>query len=142
VTIKAIATAAVALLWAGAAQADILHYEAVLKGAHETPANASHARGELTASVDSDQRTLDCSVTYSGLSGPATKAGFEDGGAATALMASKGVLGHGNQIDDHVQLTGPQMHDLAAGRWTFNISTMASPGGEISGKVNRSSGPY
>jgi len=144
VTINTImaAAAAVALLSTGSAQAGILHYEAVLRGANETPANASHARGELTASVDTDQRTLDYGVTYSGLSGPATKAGFQENGAATEVTASTGMLGHGTQINDHVQLTGPQMHDLADGRWTFNISTMASPGGEISGKVSRSGGPY
>ena len=142
-TINAIGiAAAAALLSAGSAQAGILHYAAVLKGANETPANASRARGELTASVDTDQRTLDYSVTYSGLSGPATKAAFQEGGAAAEVTTSAGALAQGTQIGDHVQLTAPQMHDLAAGRWTFNISTMASPGGEISGKVTRSGGPY
>jgi hypothetical protein len=143
VTIKAIAAAtALALLSVGSAQAGILHYEAVLKGANETPANASHARGELTASLDMDRRTLEYSVTYSGLSGPATTAGFQEQGSATGVAPAAGVSGKGAQINDQVQLTGPQIDDLNAGRWMFNISTMASPGGEISGKLMRSSGPY
>ena len=142
-TIKAIAAAtAVALLAAGSAQAGILHYEAVLRGANETPANASHARGELTANLDMDRHTLEYSVTYSGLSGPATTAAFQEHGSATGVGASAAVLGKGTEIDDQVQLTRPQIDDLNAGRWTFNISTMASPGGEISGKIMRSSEAY
>jgi hypothetical protein len=143
VTIKAIVAAtAVVLLSAGSAQAGILHYEAVLKGANETPANASHARGELTASLDLDRHTLDYSVTYSGLSGPATTAGFQRQGASAGVAAPASLPGKSSESDGQVQLTRPQIDELNAGRWTFNISTMASPGGEISGKIMRSSEAY
>jgi hypothetical protein len=140
---KTIAAAGAALLLAaGSARADILHYEALLKGANETPPTATHARGELTATLDTDRRMLDYSVTYSGLSGPATAAGFHEHGSAAAPAVAVQAPIQGPDIHASVKLTDSQINDLNAGRWSFNIDTMANPGGEIAGDLRRSSGAY
>lgn len=133
----AIAAAALALSAAGA-KADILHYEAQLRGANETPANATRAHGVVTAVLDTDRRALEYTVTYKDLSGPVVVAGFKaptsppDDPIVTAPAGSRA-----NTLHDVVTLTKAQVQDLNAGKWIFDISTSASPGGEIRGKVER-----
>ena len=134
------ATATALLLVAGAAQADILHFDAVLKGANETPPTAVRGHGEVTALLDTDRRTLDYTVTYSGLSGPATTAGFQQHGAATTPALASIVLGKDPEFHGDVQLTNGQISDLKAGKWSFNIGTTAHPGGEIGGSMKRMPG--
>jgi CHRD domain len=137
--LKTIAIAAAALgMSAAAAKADILHYEAHLRGANEAPANASRAHGVVTAVLDTDRRALEYTVTYKDLSSPVTVAGFKeptsppDDPIVTAPSDPKA-----DTIHDVVILTKAQVQDLNAGRWIFDISTSASPGGEIRGKVDR-----
>ena len=137
--LKTIAIAAAALgMSAAAAKADILHYEARLRGANEAPANASRAHGVVTAVLDTDRRALEYTVTYKDLSSPVTVAGFKeptsppDDPIVTAPSDPKA-----DTIHDVVILTKAQVQDLNAGRWIFDISTSASPGGEIRGKVDR-----
>ena len=139
-TIAATATAAL-LLAAGSAEADILHYQAVLKGANETP-NASHGRGELTGTLDTDRRVLDYTVTYSGLSGPATAASFHDRSGAAAQDVAAQAPAKGAELHATVQLTKAQIEELNAGRWSFTLGTKANPGGEVSGELQRSGGEY
>ena len=77
--LKTIAIAVAALgLSAAAAKADILHYEAQLRGANETPANATRAHGVVTAILDTDRRALEYTVTYKDLSSPVTVAEFKE----------------------------------------------------------------
>jgi len=138
---KTIAIAAAALgMSAAGARADIVHYEAQLRGANETPANPSRAHGVVTAVLDTDRRALEYTVTYKDLSGPVAIAGFKeptsppDDPIVTAPNDPKA-----NAIHDVVTLTKAQVQDLNAGKWIFDISTGASPGGEIRGKVERTS---
>src|SRR5579862_1020944 len=72
------AAAAAVLTGATAANAGILRFEATLRGAAETPPNASPGKGHVTAAIDTDRRVLDYTVTYAGLTGPATAAGLHD----------------------------------------------------------------
>jgi hypothetical protein len=137
----AAATAAF-LLAAGAAQADILHFDAVLKGSNVTPPNAVTGHGEVIAMLDTDRRTLDYTVTYSGLSGPATTAGFQQHGVAATPALATSVLSKGPEFHGDVQLTDKQISDLRAGQWSFSISTMDHPGGEIGGVLKRGSNVY
>jgi hypothetical protein len=140
---KTIAAAtAVFLLTAGAAQADILHFDAVLKGVNETPPNAARGHGEVIAVLDTDRRTLDYTVSYSGLSGPATTANFQQHGAAATPTLASSILSGGPEWHGDVQLTDKQMSDLRAGQWSFNISTMEHPGGAIVGVLKRGSNVY
>ena len=138
---KTIALAAAGVVMsATAASADILHYQAQLRGAAETPPNASRAKGSVVAVLDTDRHTFEYTVTYAGLSGPVVLAGFKqptsppDDPIVTAPTDSAT-----STIHAVVTLTRPQIDDLNAGRWIFDIATGASPGGEIRGKVMRTS---
>ena len=135
----AVAAAAASLaLSAGAANADILRYEAQLRGAAETPPTATKARGEVTAALDTDRRLFEYTVTYKDLSGPVVLAGFKqptsppDDPIVTAPAAETPTTLHAV-----VTLSPAQIRDLNSGKWIFDIATAASPTGEIRGKVER-----
>jgi hypothetical protein len=132
--------AALSVISAGAASADILHYQALLRGAAETPPNATKARGEVTAIPDTDRRALEYTVTYKDLSGPVVVAGFKEATSPPddpIVTAPDGA--NASTIHAVATLTNAQIQDLNAGKWIFDISTGASPGGEIRGKVLRTS---
>jgi hypothetical protein len=134
------AVAAAFVMAAGAAEAGILHYEARLKGSNETPPNATGGRGEMMGQLDTDRRLLDYTVTFTGLSGPALAAGFHGKDAAPNAAVTIPPGDKPNSIHAEVKLTDSQISDLNAGRWTFDITTSANPGGEIGGEVMRSTG--
>jgi hypothetical protein len=139
-SLKTIAGAAAALLLsATAADADILRYQAQLRGAAETPPNATKARGELTALLDTDRGTFEYTVTYKNLSGPVVLAGFKEPSSPPDDPIVTAPTEAANAIHAVVKLTTAQMRDLNAGKWIFDITTSASPGGEIRGKVERTS---
>jgi hypothetical protein len=134
-----VATAAASLMLSvTAANADILHYRAQLRGAAETPPNPTNAKGEVVAALDTDRRMLDYTVTYNGLSGPIAAAGFKEPNSPPDDPIVTAPT-QGSTIHAVAQLTRAQVNDLNAGRWVFDISTNANPGGEIRGKVQRSS---
>ena len=138
----ALAAAACALaLGATAANAGVLHYEARLSGGAETPANPSHAQGRITAAVDTERRVMEYTVTYSGLGGPISVAGFkEDATPPDDPIVTAPTDGKGETIHAVVRLTDAQINDLDRGKWLFDIATTASPGGEIRGRLHRVSG--
>ena len=136
--LKAITAAAMLTLAAGAAHATVLHFGAALKGASEVPPNATAGRGELTADLDTDTKTLTYHVTYVGLTGPATGAYFHGPAApgvdAPVVIAAKDPA---SPIDGSAQLTDAQIADLKGGKWYFNVHTKATPAGEIRGQLKR-----
>ena len=126
-----LAGAAALALAAGAAQAGILRYEAVLKG------SASHARGDVTAQLDTDTRVMNYTVTYSGLSGPPVGADFEGGATkSTTVLAAAGTA---SPITGEVTLTPAQIDALNQDRWSFAIKTRTAPNGELTGVLRRTS---
>lgn len=127
----AAAVAAVALVAAGAASADVLHYRADLKSA-----DSPHAKGLMKADLDTDRRALDVTVTYLGVSGPATDAGFEPSGTTKAELAVP--IAGVSPAHATVTLTNAQIDDLNAGRLSFYVDTKAGGSGELRGKVSRS----
>ena len=91
--------------------------------------------------VDTDRRVLEYTVTYSGLAGPVTAAGF--GRVArdpTDPVLVAPVDPKAGSIHAIVTLTAAQIADLNGGRWFFDIRTSANPAGEIRGVVYRTSG--
>ena len=130
------AVLAIGWLAAGSAQAATVHFAAALKGADEVPANAAAGTGEVTATLDTDTKTLDYGATYSGLSGPGTMAHFHGpaapGANAPPVIAVKDAA---NPIKGEAKLTDAQIADLTAGKWYFNVHTAAHPGGEIRGQL-------
>lgn len=110
---------------------------ATLSAASEVPPNASTATGALEASVNKDSNLLTWTVTYSGLTGPATGGHFHGpamaGSNAGVVLPFSGSLA--SPIKGSATLTAAQMADLMAGRWYANLHTAANPGGEIRGQV-------
>jgi len=122
---------------AGAARADIVHFAATLTGKDEVPANTSAGTGQVTAELETSERTLAYRATYKDLSGPATMAHFHGPAAAGANGPPVVVVGNNGKlpIGGSVRLTEQEMNDLLAGKWYFNVHTAANPGGEIRGQL-------
>ena len=122
---------------AGAARADIVHFAATLTGKDEVPANASAGTGQVTAELETTERTLAYRATYKDLSGPATMAHFHGPAAPGANGPPVVVVGNNGKlpIGGSVRLTPQEMDDLIAGKWYFNVHTAANPGGEIRGQL-------
>ncbi|TFV80737.1 CHRD domain-containing protein [Bradyrhizobium frederickii] len=126
-----------AVTFAGPASAEKL--KATLDGKSEVPAIASSATGTADLDYDAASKKLSWTVTYSGLSGPATAAHFhgpaeagKNAGVAVAIpnAASSPVKGEAT-------LTDAQAADLLGGKYYINIHTAANPGGEIRGQVTK-----
>ena len=136
-----ICVAAAALLTgATAANADIRHFVGVLRGAGEAPPNATTGKGEIKAVVDTDRGLLDYTVTYKGLTGPATAAGLHEialGQPDPVIPAT--ASGRSGQVHAVVKLTPQQLDALNAGRWFFDIATDANPNGEIRARLEPTS---
>lgn len=132
------ALAIVAVLTAGAARAEIVHFSATLSGADEVPPNNSTGKGELTAELETVEHVLTYRVSYSGLSGPATAAHFH-GPAAPGANGPPQVMIKDLQspIGGAVHLDRAQVDQILAGQWYFNIHTQAHPTGEIRGQLKR-----
>jgi hypothetical protein len=88
--------AALTLVGLGAAYADDVVYTAKLDGAAETPPNDTKGTGAVDAHFDTATKTLTWTVTYSGLTGPATMAHFHgpapEGKAAPVMVPIKDSL--------------------------------------------------
>ena len=123
------AVAAVSVLAAGAASAQMMHYSATLKG-------ADGVKGSGAVQAMLDGKTFTYSATYADLTGPTVAAHFHSapapgGNGPPVLPATVSP----SPIKGTATLTDAQIVDLNAGKWYFNIHTAANPGGEIRGTV-------
>jgi hypothetical protein len=111
-------------------------FGATLSGAAEVPANTGTGSGSLDATLDKSTNMLRWTVTYSGLSGPATMAHFH-GPAMPGANAGVAlpIPNAASPAQGQATLTEPQIADLMAGKWYVNVHTAANPGGEIRGQV-------
>jgi len=129
--------AATLMIAAPAAFAETQTYKAALTAAAEVPPNASKGTGALTSTYDTATKKLVWTVTFTGLSGPATAAHFHGPAAAGA---NAGVVvpqkdGLTSPMKGEATLTDAQAADLQAGKWYFNVHTEANKGGELRGQV-------
>jgi len=129
------ATAAFCFM-AGAAQAETLRFGTALKGSDEVPPNSEKGTGQVTATLDTATKAFNYTVTYSGLTGPATAAHFH-GPAAPGANAGPAVMvmNLASPIKGSATLTDAQIADLRGGKWYFNLHTAAHPPGEIRGQM-------
>ena len=108
-----------------------------LSGASEVPPITSSASGTVEASLNKQTNELSWTVTYSGLSGPATGAHFHGpamaGANAGVVVPMTGSLI--SPIRGVASLTAAQVADLMAGKWYVNLHTVANPNGEIRGQI-------
>ena len=111
-----------------------------LSGSNEVPSVPTSGSGTAEVSFDRQSKLLSWTITYSGLTGPATGAHFhgpamltENAGVVVPLTGSLA-----SPITGSATLTELQAADLMAGKWYFNLHTTAHPGGEIRGQVNAS----
>lgn len=133
--------AAVALfsfvLAGGQASADMVSYRAELKGSSEIPPNDSKGTGTADVTYDSTSKKLSWTITYTGLTGPASAAHFH-GPAAVSANAPPVVPISGNlasPIKGDATLTEAQVVDLQTGRWYLNVHTAANKDGELRGQI-------
>jgi CHRD domain len=131
-----------ALMMTGApALAEMVSYKADLKAATEVPPNDSKGTGAVDAKYDTTSKKFSWTITYSGLTGPATAAHFHGPAAAGANAPPVAPLS-GNlasPIRGDTTLTDLQAADLQAGRWYFNVHTAAHKDGELRGQVVKGS---
>ncbi len=137
-TLSRLAGVAVALMLVGSpAFAANTSFTADLKGATEVPPNDSKGTGAVDATYDSASKKLSWTITYAGLTGPATAAHFHGpavpGKNAPPVVPIKGKLD--SPITGTATLTAAQASDLMAGKWYFNVHTAAHKDGEIRGQV-------
>ncbi len=132
----AIALLAQTAVWPAHADTVVLH--ATLTAAKEVPPKASQGTGDATVTLDTATRSIVYTVTFTGLTGPATMAHFHGPAVAGANAGVQVPLGTNptSPIKGTIVLTESQVADLLAGTWYVNVHTTANPGGEIRGQVS------
>ncbi len=109
-----------------------------LSGSSEVPAVVTDATGKIDAKFEASSNLLTWTITYSGLSGPATGAHFHGpamvGQNAAVVVPISAPLT--SPITGSAVLTPSQASELTAGKWYVNLHTAAHPGGEARGQVN------
>lgn len=137
-SIFAVATLAAGLS-AAPAFAAVINFSANLTADQEVPPTTSTGTGTIEATFDTDSKLFSYTVTYEGLTGPATAAHFhgpaDPGENADPVVPIEGDLA--SPIKGEVTLDDTQATDLQAGKWYFNVHTEANPGGEIRAQVTR-----
>ena len=123
---------------ASVARAEMMTFKATLDGKSQVPPNSSAATGQATFTYDTATKELKWTVTYSGMSQPATAAHIhgpaEPGKNAGVLIPFTSA---GSPISGTKMLTDAQAADMMAGKWYVNVHTAANPGGEIRGNITK-----
>jgi hypothetical protein len=102
-----------------------------LSGANQVPAVNSSGAGTVTAVLNKDNNELNYTITYSGLTGPATAGHFHLGAPGTIGGIFITFTNLTSPITGKATLTAAQRDALLAGNVYANIHTAAFPAGEI-----------
>jgi hypothetical protein len=133
-----LAGAAIAAMLASPALAEMVKFSAALDASQEVPPTPSGGKGTADISFDTQSKTLEWTLEYSGLSGDAAAAHFH--GPAMAGENADVVVpipDPASGAKGSATLTDAQAADLMAGKYYVNVHTAAHPDGEIRGQVER-----
>ena len=124
---------------ASSAYAEMVKFKANMDAAQEVTPNDSKGKGMADLTYDTESKSLTWTITFDGLTGPATVAHFhgpaEPGkNAGVALLIGQKPT---SPAKGSAMLTDTQAADLMAGRWYVNVHTAANGGGEIRGQVTK-----
>jgi len=126
--------------FAGLIHASPISFTVPLTGAEQVPPVETPAKGSAAITYDSATRVVTWTITYTGLSAPATMAHFhgptEKGKNAPVLiwLSTKGSPAE-SPFKGEATLTPEQAQQFTAGEWYINVHTQAHPGGEIRAQV-------
>ena len=105
-------------------------------GGFGTTSSTGTGIGTITGSYDDVTNLLDYSLTWSGLTGPATVAHFHLGAPGVSGGVQLGITDLSSpSVGSGISLSATQETNLLAGNWYVNIQTSAFGGGEIRGQV-------
>lgn len=137
---SAMLTFAATISFGSLASAATMQFHATMNGAQEVPPKQTQGTGEALATLDTTSKQLSYTVTWEGLSGPATAAHFHGPaapGANAGVLVPIGGKSPTSPVHGSATLTDAQVQDLEAGKVYVNVHTAANPGGEIRGQMTR-----
>jgi CHRD domain len=124
----------------GTAVAAPISFTVPLTGAQQVPPVETSGSGTADLTYDPSTRVVTWSITYSGLSSPATMAHFhgpagpgQNAGVQIWLTKMGGPVS--SPITGRATLTPQQAQQFMAGQWYINLHTQMHPAGEIRGQV-------
>ncbi len=98
---------------------------------------SSTPSGSGTATFDPATSLFEWTITYDGLTGPATAMHFHGPAApGEAAGVDLGISLSDSPVEGSATLTAENVATLQSGMWYLNIHTAANPAGEIRGQVN------
>ena len=119
--------------------AQTLKFQAKIDAAQEVPTNDSKGTGTADLMYDTTSKNLTWTITFDGLTGPATVAHFHGPAEPGKTAGVAQLIGQKptSPVKGSATLTDAQAADLMAGRWYVNVHTEANKAGEIRGQVTK-----
>ena len=135
---RVVLAAAMSAVFISGASAAIVHYTAHLSGRSEVPKTDSKGKGKFDATFDTQSKALNYTLTFNGLSGPATAAhihGPANRKQTAGVVVPIGGKGPTSPVTGTATLTDDQVQMLQSAKMYVNMHTVADPGGEIRGQI-------